>query len=192
MRMRCEGQRVENTLGFKRGGGWDISNATALANALIIWWTTFYADQLSSTLSLKEVAVTDLSSESGFSHVQSAPTPNPTGGSIDDNLPLNVALCVSFRTSSRGRSFRGRNYITAIPVSQVNGSLADGAFVTAQQDAYNELLNVAEDLSMLWVVISRFHNNAPRTEGVGTVVTGAVIVDNVLDSQRRRLPGRGL
>jgi hypothetical protein len=31
----------------------------------------------------------------------------------------------------------------------------------------------------------------PRTEGIATPVTQVVITDHTIDSQRRRLPGRG-
>lgn len=192
MRMRCEGQRVENTLYFHKVSGWNVAGATDLANELLTWWTAQYAPQLSSNLSLNEIAITDLSSATGFSHEQAAPVPNPTGGSIDDNLPLNVALAVSFRTSNRGRSFRGRNYITGIPISQVSGSLVDGPFIASLQDAYEALIGIASGLDASWSVVSRFHDNAPRTTGIATHITSAIIVDNVVDSQRRRLPGRGL
>jgi len=47
------------------------------------------------------------------------------------------------------------------------------------------------------VVVSRFSgvdadgHPIPRTTGVSTLVASVAIVDPVIDSQRRRLPGRG-
>ena len=41
------------------------------------------------------------------------------------------------------------------------------------------------------VVVSRYENNAPRAEGIATLVD-RLSSDGVIDSQRRRLPGRGM
>jgi len=51
---------------------------------------------------------------------------------------------------------------------------------------------VADGLGADWVVVSRFHDNAPRTAGVVSFINAATVVDATVDSQRRRLPGRGL
>lgn len=48
-----------------------------------------------------------------------------------------------------------------------------------------------------WVVVSRFSGvdslgkPIPRSSGVVELVVDAIFVDNIVDSQRRRLPGRG-
>lgn len=42
-----------------------------------------------------------------------------------------------------------------------------------------------------WVVVSRYLNNVPRTVGTSTLVLEASYRDRIVDSQRRRLPGRG-
>ena len=56
--------------------------------------------------------------------------------------------------------------------------------------AYAQLVSDIHTGGNELVVCSRFHNKAPRTAGVGTEIT-RVNVDINLDSQRRRLTGRG-
>jgi len=51
---------------------------------------------------------------------------------------------------------------------------------------------VIAGLSHFWVIASYFQNGAPRVGGpVYFVVDQIVFVDGIVDSQRRRLPGRG-
>lgn len=117
----------------------------------------------------------------------------PTLGSVSSkSLPNNVALCVSKYTALRGRSFRGRLFLMGMP----ENSRSTPSYVT---DAYMGNINTAMSgvlADMISAgfppcVISRYTANAPRTTGIATLVTALACVDPVLDSQRRRLPGRG-
>lgn len=185
-----DGQTVENTLYFTRSAGWDGQALTDLAGAVASWWQVRMLPSLHQAYSLVEVVAVDLATQSGPS-VTFAPNPPPTGGAAGDVLPNNVALCVSFRTGQRGRSYRGRNYITAIPEAAVTGNTFAQSFVTQIVDAYGFLPGAVASLNADWVVVSRFANGAPRTTGLATVIQVVVVVDPTVDSQRRRLPGRG-
>ncbi len=197
MRMQLDTQKVENTLYF-RSSAPSETNATSLANALITWWSENYAPLVSSDVKLNEVVVTDLSSETGF-QVSVAPSVLTSGDiTSSDTEPNNVTIAVSFRTSSRGRSFRGRNYIVGITNSQIANNTMDNTTLLAWQAAYTALLDVAESVTMVWVVVSRFSGvdpdtgqPIPREEGITTEINNVVLTDATLDSQRRRLPGRG-
>jgi hypothetical protein len=67
------------------------------------------------------------------------------------------------------------------------------AFITA----YEQLLTVGSIISAEWVIVSRFSGvdadkkPIPRAAAVITPITAVTVVDNIVDSQRRRLPGRG-
>lgn len=197
MRMTQDSQKVENTLYF-RGDTLDVGVATTLAENLIAWWAEFYSPRVATAVKLNEVVITDLSSDTGF-QVTLAPTVLTTGGiTTAEGEPNNVTLAVSFRTASRGRSFRGRNYIVGLTTDQIAQNRMTDEFVTIWQNVYNALLAVATDSAVVWVVVSRFHgvesithDPIPRITGITTDVTNVVITDNIVDSQRRRLPGRG-
>jgi len=192
LRMRLDSQRVENTLYFYKVTGWTAADLPVVFNALLVWWNTYYSVPVSNQLSLNEIKVTDLSSDVGFSFEIPTPTPKPTGDSAEPAAPNNVALCISFRTASRGRSSRGRNYVPGIPKTAITANTVDSLTVSGIAAAYNQLLVVADGLGADWVVVSRFHDNAPRTAGVVSFINAATVVDATVDSQRRRLPGRGL
>lgn len=191
MRMRLDSQRIENTLYFHKIGGWATADVPVVYNALLLWWTTNLSEPLSNQLTLAEIGIQDLSSESGFAFDIATPVPNPAGGSAEPAVPNNVALCISFRTNNRGRSYRGRNYIPGLPRTAVTQNTVDSTTAATLQTAYNDLIDVAATFGADWVVASRYFNGGTRSPGIHTIITSALIVDRTVDSQRRRLPGRG-
>jgi hypothetical protein len=195
--MELGGQRVENTLYFRRGTGWATVTLTTLGNQIIAWWEDNIAPLVSGFLTLREIQCTDLDSATGPS-VTVVPGSTIVGGVGGDSLPNNVSLAISFRTDGRGRSSRGRNYIVGFAEGQVTGNIVSSGVMTSFVTAYNLLFDVAEALSGEWVQVSRFSGvnpttgkPIPREEGVATPILTVLFTDNVVDSQRNRLPGRG-
>lgn len=189
---RLHGQRIENVTYWQKVGGYGFGDATELWNAALLWWTTDLAPQLSSDITLIGGKITDLSSASGFSLDFTAPTPNPAGVIGVGALPGNVALCVSLRSAGRGRSSRGRNFVAGLPESKVVGNTVDTATVAGIEGAYGALRDTGMSTGWTMVVASRFANKLPRTAGATFEVLTVRIVDPYVDSQRRRLTGRGL
>lgn len=197
LRMTLDGQQVENTLWFEAAAGVNALIMSDLAQLLQDWWVANYAPQTSVNLQLIEIVISDQTTATGLQVTQSPGTPT-LGTIVSDALPNNVSFTVSFRTALRGRSFRGRNYVVGIPESVAALSHLQAGYVAGWQVAYAQLLS---DLSAVgdweWVVVSRFSGTdvdgdpIPRVAGITTPVTNVVIVDDVVDSQRRRLPGRG-
>lgn len=191
VRMAIHGQRVENTLYFTHSAGWTTATATTLANNLITWWTVNVKPQVVAELELIEVVVSDLNVADSFQVTVPSPTPHPVGSASGEGFPNNVSLTISLRTANRGRSFRGRNYLVGIPENVGSLSQVTSAYAAAVQAAWNTIPASTASAGGVWVVASRFHNKLPRVTGVTTPITAVVIVDNFVDSQRRRLPGRG-
>jgi len=198
LRFLLDGQHIENTLYFEIGIAPDPSNMTTLLNNVESWWIDNVAPLCSASLSLVELVATDLTTATG-PQVTVAPVGGDPGGLGQPALPNNVTLSVSFRTANRGRSFRGRNYFPVLSEGQVTDNTVTAGVVTAIQDAYAAILtDVNGGLPpVTWVVVSRFSgidsngDPIPRVAGISTPVTTVVIVDPIIDSQRRRLPGRG-
>lgn len=113
-----------------------------------------------------------------------------TGGIVVAADPNNVSLAVSFRTGIPGRSFRGRSYIIGIPADQINENEVSGTFLANMITAYEALAPI---MGTMWshAVLSKFTGGAPRVSGVASPVLSYLFSDNIIDSQRRRLPGRG-
>lgn len=196
--VRLDSQTMENTLFFQLPTDPSAADLLSLGGDLIAWWGDNIAPQVSAAAELIEIVCTSLTSDTSPS-VTSVPPVAALGLVSGDFLPTNASLAVSFRTNLRGRSFRGRNYVIGLTESQVTGNHVSNVSVAAYKAAYEVLLPAGGAFTddWAWVVVSRFHGvdvnhkPIPRTAGVRTAVTSVVIVDDVIDSQRRRLPGRG-
>lgn len=197
MRYTYQGEPVENTLYFLSEIAFDVAALNALGLACRDWWTTFLFPLQSVHVSLREVFVTDLTSD--ISPAVSITAGLPSAGSIaGEAMSNNVAPCISFKTANRGRSFRGRNYLVGINIDQVSGNAIVGTYATAMTSAYEELFSIAGALDLTWVVVSRFSGftivdgkkvPTPRAAGLATPIVSVLFTDLTVDSQRRRLPG---
>lgn len=190
LRLTCAGQQIENVLHFSYAGS-DFATAAADLYPLVrdeLW--ALLRVQLSNQISNTASYLTDQSSDSG-PVATFGPFTSPTGQSPIFSAPNNVAFVVTHRTAARGRSFRGRSYICGIPADQINGSLVSSGFLSGVVAAFNNMRTAAETAGYPFVIVSRFTNGNPRVIGVATSVTTCVAIDNAVDSQRRRLPGRG-
>jgi hypothetical protein len=185
------GQRIENTLYFSQPvSGWDGAALLAAATALSTWWNDNLLPLLSASYILQSVFMRDLTSEDG-DVVEWFGDNGEAGADTNASAPSNVAFVVKFLTGLAGRSFRGRNYIgglgaenytaNAVALSTVNGIIA----------AYQDLIDgLVADVGT-WVVVSRFSAGAPRTAGLASPILTVGYSDLFVDSQRRRLTGRG-
>lgn len=196
-RMTLDSQQVENTLWVEFPAAPSAADLLTLANDIDSWWEGSYAPLVSDGVQLREVVVTDMTTASS-GQVSVAPAVAAFGGQSSPDLPSNASLTVSFRTALRGRSFRGRNYLVGLTEDTNTGNIVNSPFIALVIAAYEELLSGGGALSAgEWVVASRFSgvdvngNPIPRAAGVTTPIISVVVVDNVIDSQRRRLPGRG-
>lgn len=184
-------QRCENVVYFEGSAGVTPALASSLGGQLVSWWNTHFKTPSPTIMSLVEVYITDLTAADSFtvSHVNLLPS---AGLSAVDPLPFNCAHCVSFRTAARGRSGRGRNYVMGLTDSEAAASVISTTRVNLDVAAYQALVGAGTFVAGLqFVVVSRFLNGAPRTVGIARPVTSVLSVDTTVDSQRRRLPGRG-
>lgn len=191
MIMADDGQVCMNDLYFNAGGTPTAGDLATLVVDLNGWWAANYAPNVCDTVLLLEVRAQDMGSTTGaYASYLSA----EAGAVTSEQAPNNVAPCISFRTPFRGRSSRGRNYIVGLPNAMVNINTMDSAFTIAMRTCYEQLLpggSVTLPGLYEWVVVSRYTGGAPRTTGVFFNVVSCGFVDNTVDSQRRRLPGRG-
>lgn len=194
--MRLDSQEIENTLYFNKTGAWTPAEENDLALDLITWWGTHYSPPMSNMLVLHSVKITDWTSLTG-AQVEVAPGSPFVGGQATEAMSNNVAPAISFHTASRGRSFRGRNYISGVPIDVVTQNTLLTAWTDAMVAAYTALFDVATANGCVWVVASRFSGveivdgkkrAIPRAEGITTPVTAAIFTDQTVDSQRNRLP----
>lgn len=147
----------------------------------------------------KTLTITDLDSATGPQFVTNLD--GLVGSDSNDPLPPNVCGMIEWNTALRGRSFRGRSFIsgfcedgsTGVPTAGVISHL--GVFATAWMTALHSAGPPAQDLA----VVSRFSGKMdnpntssnlkmvpkPRNPAIATAVTG-MSVETVWKSQRRR------
>lgn len=184
------GQYVEWVLHYTGSAAPDTTNMTAFAAACVTWWNANIRSRMTAAVQLIQVKVTDMSSATGEVVTYGTGLPS-TGTAVGDSLPNNVALVISKRTNKRGRSFRGRIYMFGWPEAENAGNTVSPTTTNAYLTAWGLLktLVVGSD-SWGMVVLSRYNAGVPRPFGVPTLVTNFT-TDGSVDSQRRRLPGRG-
>lgn len=194
VRGTLDSQPVENTLYFlKKAPPITQASLQQLAQAVLDWWDASALPWLPVNYVFREVYATDQSSATGpastVTSVGQSGSRNPASGV----LPNSNTLCISFRTAGRGRSSRGRNYWAGLTRGDVTGNQASAILQGGLRDVYLDLrdLTINDIIPWYWVVLSRYHNKAPRPQGLTNTITEVLIVDGTIDSQRRRLPGRG-
>lgn len=178
----------ENTLYFRKDTSVQDSDPEDIAIMLTAWWKENLQVLVSNGLTLIKIKVVDLSTEDGF--FTEMPVIDGVGGNISAKCPMNVTAAIKFNTNRSGRSYRGRNYFAGLTTTQVTGDALVAGVRDSLIAAYQDLMDHAGNIGFTWVVVSRYMNNAPRATGISTQVE-AVTMDSTLDSQRRRLYGRG-
>lgn len=185
-----DSQYCENVLHYQAPNALDEGLLEDAAAAALANWSASYKNQCSLALNLVKIKATDLTSESSAAIESSAGM--PVVGTIDSPaVPNNVSVVIKFTTHLRGRSYRGRLYFCGLVAVGVLNSHLQPATLAAIENVGESLMSLTVN-AQTWplVIASRFHNKVERAAGVATEVIGA-FVDPTVDSQRRRLPGRG-
>lgn len=187
-----DGQECDNDLYFVHTtGAIAASDLSNLALGIGTWWAGGMLSILNEAYTFRRTRARDLTTAVGFV-VESSFTPTP-GGVSGEAAPNNCTMSISFRTAFAGRNFRGRNYVPCLTNAEVTGNHIGSTFIGDCITQYSELISGggSTPAGWTWVVVSRFLNNLPRTTGVFNEIFSVIVVDDIVDSQRRRLPGRG-
>lgn len=190
---------AENTFGVQNSGSWDATQLGALGVAFNTWNDTAvsgaapYQNRVTQT-TLVQTQCRDLTTQT--SPVVITPYTGAHGAGTDTSGPLNNGLTKAFtaRSGLSGRSQRGRIFVVGIGVGElVSGdpNLLSPAFLDEYVRQLDGLITQVHAANASWTlsVISRFHNNAPRSIGVTTPITSWGYANQYVDFQRRRAPG---
>jgi len=177
----------ENVFGFDFGST-TLNQAAADGFCNIL--ATAYGELLwSNTYSLVGCTVTDLRVLDGpqFESVSGCPVVGPQES---QPLPLQTCGLISWYTSHRGRSFRGRTYIPGFTEAASDGAHMDSSDHASLAAFADSILGSAVDLG----IISRYQPNPSpppssvlRDPGIITRVDSRVVHD-LWATQRRRQP----
>lgn len=113
------------------------------------------------------------------------PTQPQPGTSTGDPVPNNVAAVISWKSGARGRQYQGRTFMGGLSESIVTMDTLQSALLTALNVLANNIGTFTNSggTPMSFVIAS------VRYLLLTTVLRS--FMDNIADSQRRRLQGRG-
>lgn len=175
-----------NTLFFLHDDPVNIFNLTAFNNALYTAWSTHYLSVLSSDYTLdgfRAVRWAGLFTTSAFRTADAG----SVGAIASSSLPGNDAMLVNFGSNRRDKHTMGRNYLPAVPQSDVSsGGIISSGHIISVKAAY-EALFLVTPATWQWVVCSQFENGAPRSGAVATPVSFVVPPNEQVAQMRRRV-----
>lgn len=189
---RLSGQLYENTLYFfQNGADPTIGDCQAIATLVSQWWTGSVLPNLTDSLVMVRVTAKNLFINGGAKGVQSMG--GAAGGVATEQSPNNVSAVVTFDTGQSGKSSHGRNYIGGVPNAAIDVNTIDIGFIAQIIGAYQELLpgGGSDPTPYFWSVLSRQSGGIVAATALAVPVQNVYFTDNTVDSQRRRLPGRG-
>jgi hypothetical protein len=154
--------------------------------SLAVSWSSNVLPFVVANYVVKEILVIDLSSQFGGTATDTS-LAGSAGDVADNALPGNVVFCVSLRTAERGRSRRGRIFLSGLGEGQVTGNLVSPTVVTNLVNAIEGVRTDMLTAGYQMVIVSRQENNVPRTTALSTPVTTVLAVDSEVDTLRGRL-----
>lgn len=187
-----DGQKCANVLHYSTPNQAVAPDPALLASRVAGQWLAGIRSQCSVTLFLSSITATDLSNDAAPGVIYTTGLPSP-GTAGTPSMPNNVSTVLSLRTALRGRSFRGRIYHAGLCEGHILDNRVAAATNTALLNGYNglkTLIGGTGEATFQLGVLSYYSQGAIRGAPLWTPVT-AITTDGIVDSQRRRLPGRG-
>lgn len=189
LRMTQDSQQVENVFHVEKEGILTVTDLENIGSIFVDWWDG-HRNLVGSTVTLRELDIRDLTTASGLGILYNAGLPL-VGLLATAVMPNSVTVAIKWGTGLTGRSFRGRSYHVGLVEGQVLNNALETATVAGLLASYNSLIANISGGGYTLVVASRVANGVPRVSGVTTPILVASYADTTIDSQRRRLPGRG-
>lgn len=155
----------------------------AMCNAVADWWLNSYRHSCPSTIVGDSIVATKLDPTDPLQETVYIASAGDQAGAATD--PADVTSAISWRTGLAGRKNRGRFYHFAPNGLSINlNDTFQGSELSLLSGVGNYLLSHLATASLRNVV---FHRATNTFTGIATV-----IVDQLVDSMRKRLAGRGM
>jgi hypothetical protein len=177
-------EACENTFYYSYVDTPDESDLETLLDALEAVAISHFKPYLPDSVIMTELYARDLHSE-----VAAQALIGITGGqgsATGEGMPSFNSLAISRRSGQTGRSARGRIYWLGLSESQVQGQTVlstPRAGMLAAPIAFDA---AAQGLGYTPVIVSRYHNNVKRAEGVTYEIQGWSLTDFGVDTRRSR------
>jgi hypothetical protein len=185
-------QIAQNIFHVKTTEEWGAEFLENLVGVFYTWYQNNLQATQSVDVTLTTIEARDLTTEFAGYNSMTLTTDN-TGAIANPVLPYNSTAAVKWTTGLTGRSTRGRTYHVGLSESSATGGELTSAARVALLDAYEQLIEDVSTAEIAWslAVLSRVQDGVPLANAIAYDILD-VACDFALDSQRRRLPGRGV
>jgi len=172
-----------NTFHVAKGTALNAADLVNIAGIFVSWWNTSYRNYSNAGIALKQIQVRkyDPADPLAYDLDVSPPSAGAVGGNPDTAASTQTA---SWRTGFAGRKFRGRFYAVGLSESGTNNDDSTPSGTTSALS--NAALSLISSIVSATFQLVVFH----KADNTFTQVLTA-IVENLVDSQRRRLANRG-
>lgn len=184
------GQTMQNSFYGFHPGGYSLVDLQALADDIDLAVDTVWLARLPDQCTYVRTDVRGLEFENDLVATQNANS--GPGADVSAPLPNNVTFAIKKSSGLTGRAARGRTYWVAIPQNKLNASdenTLDATyinFIVASVDVIRT--NIASVGTWEAKLVSRFLDGVKRDTGVTFPWLSTSNVNNVIDTQRGRLP----
>jgi hypothetical protein len=157
------------------------------------WWVFNALSRLPPAYQFSEIYgyMLDAPDSAAFTSSVGAGALGTRGGAA---MPNSTTLAFKFSTNRRGRSYSGRNFWPLFVEGDVFNNTVSDFIADSIVSMYSQLIVLDPNsfpAGWTWVVNSRYNGNEARLVGFSEPITSVGTSDRIIDSQRRRLPGRG-
>lgn len=186
--MATGGITAQNTLYFRKVGGWDQATLELLAEQCVLQWDTFVAPVTTADWALVEAIATNQETTDGTKRIWKPAAPIQ-GDVVSSTAPANVSFAVKFGVPRRGRGISGRVFVTGLDEEQVGAGSIDSALADLIVNAWRDMCGAVEtNAGCEHVVVHRVVNGVRLAEAVPEAVSSYSYTDLSLDTQKLRLP----
>lgn len=190
IRFTLNGQQAENVINWQHAlGDVDATTLQALAEGIAAVVTSDWLPLMAATCIFREVYVEAYGGPISLTHTTSGA--NAVGTAEGNAMPGGSTFCLSLRTGFAGRSKRGRMYTLGMTEEQQNAGIVTSTYRNGWLAAWGALQAALVSDNWFPVVLSKVVDGETLPFGDPTPITAVIAVDDFVDSQRRRLQGRG-
>lgn len=188
--MSRDQRETVNVFHVAKSTGWNETTMLALANAFKAWFQVWYAFSLTSNVSLNNIQVRLLDPSNPLAVDLPLVPPVPGQRGIASEA-ANVTLSLSERTGKAGRAYRGRFYAASIAEQDVDQTDVMTSVAVSRWGGVID--NLIQDIVAAAAQLVIFHTPHLLPHPLDNTYTPVIswVVENIIDSMRRRLPGRG-
>lgn len=179
-----------NTFHVQQAAPWNLASMQQLATVMHTWWSSSFHNAVPVGVGLYQIQVRKLDPTEPLAYDLDI-SPDDPGLRVGTMEPGNVTLTISWRTGLAGRYFRGRLYVPCLVENDVaSNDLVTSGYITVLAACAITLLTNLQAAAFTLTIFHPPHYPPKLLDNQFTDVTTAVL-ENIVDSQRKRLPGRG-